>query len=431
MLDSAVIEVRAGNGGSGIVAFIREALLPRGGPGGGDGGHGGDVVLVADPALNTLTKFHWQPHFIARNGIRGDGHHRNGANGDSVEVTVPVGTEVWIWEDGADKELIGDLNRPGQRMIVAEGGRGGWGNAHFVSATHQEPLLAEAGEFGEIRKVRLNLKLLADVGLIGMPNAGKSSILTAISAARPKVADYPFTTLEPVLGVVEHGPQAFVVVDIPGLIEGAHAGVGLGDEFLKHVQRTRVLVHVVDGSEDDVPGRIKTINDEIRQFDPELARRPQILAVNKLDLDEVSVLLDEIKESLKDIDGLHSQTFFVSAATYEGLDDLKQAMFHSLQTANEELELDSGAKVPEEEIPVIRPKVHKSTDVVVREPDGALRIVHQKAVRLARGSNLETWEARIQFQRRLEQLKVTKALRDAGIETGDTVVIGDWEFDWD
>ena len=431
MLDSAVIEVRAGNGGDGIVAFIREALMPRGGPGGGDGGRGGDVTLIADSSLNTLTKFHWQPHFIANNGTRGDGHNRNGANGDSVEVTVPVGTEVWIWEDGTDKQLIGDLNRPGQRMIVAEGGRGGWGNAHFVSATHQEPLLAEAGEFGEIRKVRLNLKLLADIGLVGMPNAGKSSILTAISAARPKIADYPFTTLEPVLGVVEHGPQAFVVVDIPGLIAGAHKGVGLGDEFLKHVQRTRVLVHVVDGSEDDVPGRIKTVNDEIRQFDPELARRPQILAVNKLDLDEVSVLLDEIKEGLEGVDGLHSQTFFVSAATYDGLDDLKQAMFHVLEAANTELETTAGTEISEEEIPVIRPKVNRSTDVIVREPGGALRIVHQKAVRLARGSNLDSWEARIQFQHRLEQLKVTKALRDAGIETGDTVVIGNWEFDWD
>lgn len=431
MLDSAVIEVRAGNGGDGIVAFIREALMPRGGPGGGDGGRGGDVTLIADSSLNTLTKFHWQPHFIANNGTRGDGHNRNGANGDSVEVTVPVGTEVWIWEDGTDKQLIGDLNRQGQRMIVAEGGRGGWGNAHFVSATHQEPLLAEAGEFGEIRKVRLNLKLLADIGLVGMPNAGKSSILTAISAARPKIADYPFTTLEPVLGVVEHGPQAFVVVDIPGLIAGAHKGVGLGDEFLKHVQRTRVLVHVVDGSEDDVPGRIKTINDEIRQFDPELARRPQILAVNKLDLDEVSVLLDEIKEGLEGVDGLHSQTFFVSAATYDGLDDLKQAMFHVLEAANTELETTARTEISEEEIPVIRPKVNRSTDVIVREPGGALRIVHQKAVRLARGSNLDSWEARIQFQHRLEQLKVTKALRDAGIETGDTVVIGDWEFDWD
>ena len=164
MLDSAVIEVRAGNGGHGLVAFIREALLPRGGPGGGDGGHGGDVVLIADPEINTLTKFHWQPHFIAKNGGKGDGHHRNGPKGNTVEVTVPVGTEVWVWEDGEDKELIGDLSTPGQRMIVAEGGRGGWGNAHFVSATHQEPLLAEAGEDGEIRRVRLNLKLLADVG---------------------------------------------------------------------------------------------------------------------------------------------------------------------------------------------------------------------------------------------------------------------------
>jgi GTP-binding protein len=255
--------------------------------------------------------------------------------------------------------------------------------------------------------------------------------LTAISAARPKVADYPFTTLEPVLGVVEHGSQAFVVVDIPGLIAGAHKGVGLGDEFLKHVQRTRVLVHVVDGSEDDVPGRIKTINDEIRQFDPELARRPHILAVNKLDLDEVSVLLDEIKKGLEGIDGLHSQTFFVSAATYDGLDDLKQAMFHVLEAANTELETTAGTEISEEEIPVIRPKVNRSTDVIVREPGGALRIVHQKAVRLARGSNLDSWETRIQFQHRLEQLKVTKALRDAGIETGDTVVIGDWEFDWD
>jgi len=429
MFDSAVIEVRAGNGGHGLVAFIREALLPRGGPGGGDGGHGGDVVLVADKAINTLTKFHWQPHFIAKNGTKGDGHVRNGAQGESVEVSVPVGTEVWLWEDAEDKELIGDLSQHGQRMIVAEGGRGGWGNAHFVTATHQEPLLAEAGGDGEIRRVRLNLKLLADVGLIGMPNAGKSSILTAISAARPKVADYPFTTLEPVLGVVEAGTRAFVAVDIPGLIEGAHSGIGLGDEFLKHVQRTRVLVHVVDGSEDDVPGRIKAINSEITQFDPELAKKPQILAINKLDLDEVSVLIDEIKESLKDSDGLHSETFFVSAATYDGLDELKQAMFQLLRSSYDNEPPVS--EVPEEEIPVLRPVVRKSTEVVVRESDGQLRIVHAKAVRLAKGSNLDSHEARLQFHRRLDQLKVTKALKTAGLESGDTVLIGNWEFDWD
>lgn len=429
MLDSAVIEVRAGNGGHGLVTFIREALLPRGGPGGGDGGHGGDIVLIADSSINTLTKFHWQPHFIAKNGSNGDGHHRNGAKADSVEVTVPLGTEVWIREDGEDKELIGDLNQPGQRMIVAEGGRGGWGNAHFVTATHQEPLLAEAGGEGEIRRVRLNLKLLADVGLIGMPNAGKSSILTAISAARPKVADYPFTTLEPVLGVVEHGPQAFVAVDIPGLIEGAHTGIGLGGEFLKHVQRTRVLVHVVDGSEDDVSGRIKAINDEITEFDPKLAKKPQILAINKLDLDEVSVLIDEIRESLKDVNSLHSEVFFVSAATYDGLEELKTAMFHLLQASHDQDE--PVPEVPVDEIPVIRPAVKKLTEVVIREPGGDFRIVHPKAVRLARGSNLESWEARLQFQRRLEQLKVTNALKRAGIETGDTVLVDKWEFDWD
>jgi len=346
-----------------------------------------------------------------------------------MEVTVPVGTEVWIWEDGEDKELIGDLSQHGQKMIVAEGGRGGWGNAHFVTSTHQEPLLAEAGGIGEIRRVRLNLKLLADVGLVGMPNAGKSSILTAISAARPKVADYPFTTLEPVLGVVEQGPQAFVAVDIPGLIEGAHEGTGLGDEFLKHVQRTRVLVHVVDGSEDDVPGRIKAINEEITQFDPELAKKPQILAINKLDLDEVSVLVDEIKESLSTIDGLHSETLFVSAATYDGLDELKLAMFNLLRSSYEKEP--APPVLDAEEIPVLRPVVRKSTDVVVRDADGHLRIVHPKAVRLARGSNLESHEARLQFHRRLDQLKVTKALRSAGLEEGDTVLVGDWEFDWD
>jgi GTPase len=429
MLDSAVIEVRAGNGGHGQVSFIREALLPRGGPGGGDGGHGGDVVLVADSELNTLTKFHWQRHFIAKNGTRGDGHHRNGAKGDLLEVSVPVGTEVWIWEDSEDKELIGDLSQHGQRMIVAEGGRGGWGNSHFVSATHQEPLLAESGGLGEIRRVRLNLKLLADVGLVGMPNAGKSSILTAISASRPKVADYPFTTLEPVLGVVEQGPTAFVAVDIPGLIEGAHTGTGLGDEFLKHVQRTRVLVHVVDGSEDDVPGRIKAINDEISQYDPELAKKPQILAINKLDLDDVSVLKDEIMESLSTIEGLHSEVFFVSAATYDGLDELKLAMFNLLRSSYQNEPAPEPVEI--DEIPVLRPVVRKSTDVVIREETGQLRIVHPKAVRLAGGSNLGLHEARLQFHRRLDQLKVTKALRSAGLEDGDTVLIGDWEFDWD
>ena len=428
MIDSTVIEVRSGNGGHGMVSFIREALLPRGGPGGGDGGHGGNIVLVADSSINTLTKFHWQPHFIARNGSNGQGHNKNGANGETVEVPVPIGTEVWVWEDSKDKELIGELIHEGDQIIVAQGGRGGWGNAHFVSATHQEPLLAEAGGDGEVRRIRLNLKLLADIGLIGMPNAGKSSILTAISAARPKIADYPFTTIEPVLGVVDYRHKSFVAVDIPGLIKGAHQGVGLGDEFLKHIQRTRVLVHVVDGSENNIVERIISINDEISRFDAELSKKPQILVINKFDLDEVSVLASEITESVESIKGLHSKIIFVSAATYAGIDELKHAMSDYLEQKHEEKPTFA---VSNNDAVIIKPKVKKPEKIIVRNQNGSWRIVHQKAVRLARGSNLETWEARIQFQHRLEQLKVTKALRDAGIEIGDTVMVGDWEFNWD
>jgi len=428
MIDSTVIEVRSGNGGHGMVSFIREALLPRGGPGGGDGGQGGDIVLVADSSINTLTKFHWQPHFIAKNGSNGQGHHKNGANGEPVEVSVPVGTEIWVWEDSKDKELMGELIHEGDQIIVAQGGRGGRGNAHFVSATHQEPLLAEAGEDGEVRRIRLNLKLLADIGLIGMPNAGKSSILTAISAARPKIADYPFTTIEPVLGVVDYSHKSFVVVDIPGLIKGAHQGVGLGDEFLKHIQRTRVLVHVVDGSEDNIIERIISINNEISRFDVELAKKPQILVINKFDLDEVSVLESEIIESVKSAEGLHSTIVFVSAATYAGMNELKHAMSDYLEQRGQQK---TTFAVSNGDAVIIKPKVKKPEKVIVRNQNGSWRIVHQKAVRLARGSNLETWEARIQFQHRLEQLKVTKALRSAGIEIGDTVMVGDWEFNWD
>ena len=428
MIDSTVIEVRSGNGGHGMVSFIREALLPRGGPGGGDGGHGGNIVLVADSSINTLTKFHWQPHFIARNGSNGQGHNKNGANGETIEVPVPIGTEVWVWEDSKDKGLIGELIHEGDRIIVAQGGRGGWGNTHFVSATHQEPLLAEAGGDGEVRRIRLNLKLLADIGLIGMPNAGKSSILTAISAARPKIADYPFTTIEPVLGVVDYRHKSFVAVDIPGLIKGAHQGVGLGDEFLKHIQRTRVLVHVVDGSENNIVERIISINDEISRFDAELSKKPQILVINKFDLDEVSVLASEITKSIESIKGLHSKIIFVSAATYAGIDELKHAMSDYLEQKHQEKPTFA---ITNNDAVIIKPNVKKSEKIIVRNQNGSWRIVHQKAVRLARGSNLETWEARIQFQHRLEQLKVTKALRDAGIEIGDTVMVGDWEFNWD
>ena len=315
MIDEATIEARAGNGGNGLVTFLREALRPLGGPAGGNGGNGGSVTLVADASLNTLLKFRWRRHFIAKNGGNGARNKRHGANGESVDVTVPVGTEVWRIGDraGEPEIFLGDLVHPGQRLEVAKGGRGGLGNAAFVTAVNREPLLAEAGEAGETVKLRLNLKILADVGLVGMPNAGKSSLLTAISAARPKIADYPFTTLEPVLGIVEHGIDAFAAVDIPGLIEGASDGIGLGHEFLKHMQRTRLLVHVVDGSEGEPGERIRAINQELDAFDPRLAQTPQIIAINKLDLEEVELLRDEIDEEVRQaVRRRHAGTFHLS-----------------------------------------------------------------------------------------------------------------------
>ena len=282
---------------------------------------------------------------------------------------------------------------------------------------------------GEKRSVKLELKILADVGLLGKPNSGKSSLVRSITSSVTKIANYEFTTLNPSLAVVNFSSDSsFVISDIPGLIKGAHQGVGLGDEFLKHIQRTRVLVHVVDGSEDNIIERIISINNEISRFDAELAKKPQILVINKFDLDEVSVLESEIIESVKSAKGLHSTIVFVSAATYAGMNELKHAMSDYLEQRGQQK---TTFAVSNEDAVIIKPKVKKPEKVIVRNQNGSWRIVHQKAVRLARGSNLETWEARIQFQHRLEQLKVTKALRSAGIEIGDTVMVGDWEFNWD
>ena len=442
MIDEATIEARAGKGGNGIVTFLREALRPLGGPAGGNGGNGGSVTLVADPSLNTLLKFRWRRHFIAKNGGNGARNKRHGANGESVNVTVPVGTEVWRIGDraGEPEVFLGDLVQPGQRLEVAKGGRGGLGNAAFVTPVNREPLLAEAGEEGETFKLRLNLKILADVGLVGMPNAGKSSLLTAISAARPKIADYPFTTLEPVLGIVEHGIDAFAAVDIPGLIEGASDGIGLGHEFLKHMQRTRLLVHVVDGSEGEPEERIRAINQELNAFDTVLAQTPQIIAVNKLDLEEVELLRDEIEEEVRRAVGEDTPVHFISAATRTGIEDLVASISYRLA------EIRQADKTPHEategqplqhrhdpldsdKLPVIQPTA-ANTKMVVRTASDSYRIVYDRAVRLALGSNLDNWDALVQYHQRLERMNVTAALRRAGAETGDSIHVGEWEFEW-
>ena len=442
MIDEATIEARAGNGGNGIVTFLREALRPLGGPAGGNGGIGGSVSLVADPSLNTLLKFRWRRHFIAKNGGHGARNRRHGANGESVDVTVPVGTEVWqISETEGESEIfLGDLVHPGQRLEVAQGGRGGLGNAAFVTPVNREPLLAEAGEAGQIVRLRLNLKILADVGFVGMPNAGKSSLLTAISAARPKIADYPFTTLEPVLGIVEHGFDAFAAVDIPGLIEGASEGVGLGHEFLKHMQRTRLLVHVVDGSEGEPGERIRAINQELEAFDTRLARTPQIIAVNKVDLEEVELLRDEILEDIRAAIGEDTAIYFISAATRQDIDDLVAAISYRLadmrnqEAASPALALEPARgeeydPLEDDNLPVFRPRM-TNPRMVVRTGADSFRIVHERAVRLALGSNLDNWDALVQYHQRLERMNVTNALRRAGAQNGDVVLVGDWEFEW-
>jgi len=320
-IDLARIHVRAGDGGNGCVAFRREKFVPKGGPSGGDGGRGGDVLLVADPNLNTLLPFRYRRQFTAPRGGHGEGSRRAGRSGQDRLIAVPVGTTVL---DDATGTRLADLTAAGERFVLARGGRGGRGNAHFATPTHRAPREAEPGETGEERWVRLELRLLADVGLVGLPNAGKSSLLARISAARPKVAAYPFTTTEPGLGVVPL-PDApgIVVADIPGLIEGAHRGAGLGHAFLRHIERTRLLVHVVDLSGDDPLGQLDTVERELALRTPSLIDRPAIVAANKLDLPEARARWEAFAASLAD---RGRAAVPISAATGEGIPALLQAI---------------------------------------------------------------------------------------------------------
>jgi GTP-binding protein len=279
-LDEAKVYIRSGDGGNGCVSFRREKFIEYGGPNGGDGGKGGDVVAEAVDGLNTLIDYRYQQHFFAKNGGAGMGKDRRGANGADVVLKIPVGTQIYE-EDG--QTLVADLTERGQRTVLARGGNGGFGNAHFKSSTNRAPRRANPGQTGEEHTIRLRLKLIADAGIVGLPNAGKSTFLAAVSAAKPKIADYPFTTLQPQLGVVEIDGREFVLADIPGLIEGAHEGVGLGDRFLGHVERCRVLLHLIDGTDGDAGSAYKTIRAELSAYGHGLADKPEIVALNKAD----------------------------------------------------------------------------------------------------------------------------------------------------
>lgn len=333
-IDRVKIHVQGGDGGNGVTAFRREKFVPRGGPSGGDGGRGGDVVLVADASLNTLLHLRYNPQHTAQRGLHGEGSNRSGRNGADLMVRVPVGTQIFEATTG---ELLHDLSHDGARWLVARGGRGGFGNAHFTTSTNRAPRYHQSGGKGEELELQLELKLLADVGLVGFPNAGKSTFISTVSAARPKIADYPFTTLEPHLGVVDLGDfRTFVIADIPGLIEGAHSGAGLGDRFLRHIERTKLLLHLVDVS--SVSGRdavsdYETVNRELASYNQELATRPQFVVATKIDALDDPQRLDSLKRSAF----ADSKPFFaISSATGEGVRKLVRAVSAKLEELSAE-----------------------------------------------------------------------------------------------
>ena len=337
-VDEVDIHVEAGDGGRGCLAFRREKRVPRGGPSGGDGGHGGSVFVVASPHVNTLINFRFHPEFAAARGAHGEGSNRTGHTGADLELEVPIGTLVY--ERTRDSErplaLLGDLAVEGQRVQVARGGRGGMGNARFASATNRAPRKTQPGEPGEVKELRLELKLLADVGLVGFPNAGKSTLIARISAARPKIADYPFTTLTPNLGVVRlSGDRSFVVADVPGLIEGAHRGLGLGHQFLRHLERTRVLVHIIDvsgGSLRDPVEDLHTVRRELELFQPALAAKPQLVAANKMDAVDDAARVEALERRAGE---LKLPFFRISGATGAGVPELLEAMWHRLAASRQ------------------------------------------------------------------------------------------------
>ena len=332
-IDRAKIHVQGGDGGNGVTAFRREKFVPRGGPSGGDGGRGGDVILVADFSLNTLLHLRYNPSHIAPRGLHGEGSNRSGRTGEDLIVRVPVGTQIF---DATTGELLHDLSHEGDRWLAARGGRGGFGNAHFTTSTNRAPRYHQTGSKGEELDLQLELKLLADVGLVGFPNAGKSTFISTVSAARPKIADYPFTTLEPHLGVVDLGDfRTFVIADIPGLIEGAHTGAGLGDRFLRHIERTKLLLHLVDvssASGREAVGDYETVNHELASYNEALATRPQFVVATKIDALDQPERLDSLKQrAIED----NKPFFAISSATGEGVRDLVNAVAAKLQELNE------------------------------------------------------------------------------------------------
>ena len=416
-IDEAKITVCSGKGGNGMVHFRREKYINRGGPDGGDGGKGGDVILVVSEHLNTLYPFRNQRLFKADNGKNGSVKKQTGKSGEDLLIQVPPGTIIY---DDLTDEVIGDLVEDGQRLMVAAGGRAVRGNVHFANSRNKAPRIAEKGEPNAERELRLELKLIADIGIVGVPNAGKSTLLSVVTNAKPKIASYPFTTLQPNLGVAELDYNtSLVLADIPGLIEGAHQGVGLGFDFLRHIQRTRVLIHMIDGNSDDPIADFSQINSELALFDDDLGSKPQIVVVNKVDLPEV---LEKWPQLEKDLKKRGIEPMVISAVARTNVRELLYKTAELLKaTPKQEKAM---------EVPVYKPDAAPNDFEILQ--DGEQWIV--KGISIERAAAMTYWEhgqSVRRFQKIMEVIGIDQALRDGGVKVGDTVVIGDHELEWE
>jgi GTP-binding protein len=416
--DQVTIHVKSGKGGDGMVHFHREKFVPRGGPDGGDGGKGGDVIFEVKSTLNTLSSFRQNQKFKADEGAKGGPSQMTGRNGKDLVIHVPPGTMLFDADTG---ELIGDLTERGEKITVLKGGRGGRGNQHFATARNQVPRTAEKGEPAQEKRIRLELKLIADIGLIGVPNAGKSTLLSVLTNARPKIAPYPFTTLEPNLGVAEIDINTTVVLaDIPGLIEGASQGAGLGHDFLRHIQRTRVLIHLLDGLSEDPIADYSQINSELSLFDANLGKKAQIVALNKIDQPDVQERLGEIEKKFKE---LNVELMTISALARTNTRELLVKAYQALQEAPPV----DDVEVP---LPVYKPKEDPRDFNITREGANEWRV---SGAAIERAASMTYWQhdgSVRRFQKIMETIGVDQALRKAGVQEGDTVAIGEFELEW-
>ncbi len=420
MFDKVDLTVKAGRGGDGAVSFRREKFVPYGGPDGGNGGRGGDVIVVAETSVSSLRMFRQKRSFRAVAGENGGRRRKHGKNGESIVLEVPVGTLVTQKNPAGDDWQLADLEKAGQKVVVARGGRGGLGNIHFKSPTNQAPRIAKGGDAAEENEIILEMRLIADVGIIGYPNAGKSTLLTAASAARPKIANYPFTTLEPVLGMVEVGVKGFVMAEIPGLIEKAHLGRGLGHDFLRHSLRTKILIHLVDGSEELPVANMTQVNAELALFDSALIQKPQLVVVNKIDLPPVAARMEEMKG---EFGSAGTALHFISAETGQGVRELMAAAMAMLDKRAARQATVTGAARK-----VFRPQPREAASVW---KDGEVYVVEVAGMaRLITPGGVATSEVSWNLKKQLARLGVSKTLEKAGIKPGDKVRCGNIELEW-